>query len=727
MASDHWTVDSGHEAILPDAVCSHCRYSLTVGRRLTDCQTHYPVVSPSISISPHLNGGRVELIVRLVMNNNRLEFGGPSTSSAISPIVIDGPLQGEFGGDAQLQRQSELQLLATDFPNRNQYTPPYTPSGSHAESTTFPLGDAGHVDTEVEIPLPQAQAPKGNVHDTSARFPQNIMGNAGGASSVERAIETQSTDWDADHRHIDTIRSVHGSRSRTHSPAHSLTRGDSPVREGRSPHDSSRHSQRREVEYALNRPSSHHQSYSPGRCALRSVSPDTVHRVASKRGRSLSPKSLVDDHEQVGNRLHHDVSNTMTDRVRSQSSSSISGISGRESVSPSRSRGAITTQVHTRRGYTPPRMNKQPRSQWTRRASPINGTSSSYHEENNTLIVTRSEARGSLASRLDCTWTQKKASTPTTPQSGAEAPVTVPSPTYRFGKTRLGDYGMDGRQTRRRLQDRIDGNQTGIFNSKLGPRCPYSHRVNGAHDCHDKNQPHPGYTNDEWRDIMEFVQRVGYAPPHLTKDNCVYHPAFKPPESYKTESYKTEGYRPPESSQLRSHPLNPFNIPPAAQGTDRYVPPPTPPVPPQPSMAVPYPQAAPMPVPMPTPPFSSGPPSHTYPLRPSHIGASRMNPFENSGPFGARPLKKRKIGPQGEFRPASGDYNSQQQAQSDQWPLHSMPPPSWSQQPPNNQPHAPMVRPSYTRQVHRPNAFHNQPGPPPIPPPLRRKRAYDQH
>ena len=664
------------------------------------------------------------------MHNNRVEFGGPSTGSAISPIVRDGPLQGEFGGDAQLRGQSELQPLATDFPNRSQYTPPYTPSGSHAESATFPLGDATHVDTEVEILRPQAQASKGSAHDDGAGFPQNIAPpiqvdtsstrNAGDASPVECAIEIQSRDSDANQRRIDTTRSILGSCSRTYSPARSLTKGDSPVSEGRSRPDYSRYSEHQEVEYAANRHSSNHKSHSPRRYAMRSVSPNTVHRAASKRGRSPSPKSLVNDHERIGSHLSHDVPSTRTDRVRSQSSSSISGISGRESVSRSRSRGVITTQVHTRRGCTPPRMNKQSQPQWPRRASPVNASGSSYHEENETLIVTRTEGRCSLASRLDLTWTSKKASTPTTPQSDADpdVPIAESSPTYRFGKTRLEDYGTYSRQTRRRLQDRIDGHQTGNFNSKLGLRCPYSHRVNGANDCHDKNQPHPGYTNDEWRDIMVFVQRTGHAPPHLTKENCVYHPAFKPPESHK----------PPESSQPRSHPSNPFSIPPAAQGTDRYVPPPTPPVPQHPSMAVPYPQAAPMPVPMPTPPFSSGPPPHTYSLRPSHMGASRVNPFDNGAPFGARPLlKKRRIGPHGEFRPVSGDYGSQQQTQSDQWPLHSMPPPNWSQQPPNNQPPAPMVRPSYTRQVHRPNTFHNQQGHTPIPPPFRRKRPYDQH
>lgn len=721
MASDHWTVNSDHEVILPDAVCSHCSYSPTLGQHLTACQTHYAIVSPDIPISiSHLNGGRVEFVVHLVVNNNHLELGGPSTGSAISPIVGDGPLQGEFGGDAHLRGQSELRPLATDFPNRNQYTPPYTPSGSHAESATFPLGDAGHVDVEVEVLRPQGQVPKENVHDAGAGFPPNTApsgqmnaSNAGDPSSVERAIETQSKDWDANQSYFNTTRSVPESRSRTHTPARSLTKGDSPVRGERSRYDYSHHSEPREVEYGSNRHSSNH-PYSLEGHEMRGVSPNTVHRAASERGRSPSPKALVDDHEQVGSRLEYDLSSTMTDRVRSQSSSSISGISGRESVSRSRSRGVTTAQVHTRRGCTPPRLNKQPQSQWLQRASPINTGGSPYHEENETLIVTRTEGRCSLASRLDLTYARKKTSTPTTPQSDVGPPITESSPTYRYGKTRLEDYGTDGRQNRRRLQDRIDGNQTRPFNLKFGPRCPYSHRVNGANDCHDKNHPHPGYTIDEWRDIMEFVQRTGYAPPHLTKQNCVYHPAFKPPESHK----------PPESSQPRSHPLNPFSISPAAQGTDRYVPPPTP-VPQQPSMAVPYAHPAPMPAPMPTAPFSSGPPPHTYPLRPSHMGASRVNPFDNSGPFGTRPLlKKRRIGPQGEFRPASGDYGSQQ---SDQWPLQSMPPPNWSQQSPNNQPPAPMGRPSYTRQVHRPNAFHNQQGHPPIPLPLRRKRGYDQH
>jgi hypothetical protein len=87
---------------------------------------------------------------------------------------------------------------------------------------------------------------------------------------------------------------------------------------------------------------------------------------------------------------------------------------------------------------------------------------------------------------------------------------------------------------------------------------------------------------------MEYVQRFGHAPPQLTKEGCVYHPSFKPPEGLKPP----ENFKPPESSQPRSHPLNPFNMAPAAQGTDRYIPPPTPPVPQQPPMAIPYPQPA---------------------------------------------------------------------------------------------------------------------------------------
>jgi hypothetical protein len=40
---------------------------------------------------------------------------------------------------------------------------------------------------------------------------------------------------------------------------------------------------------------------------MRGLSKDPVHRAASNRGRSPSPKSLVDDHEQVED-LDHDVS-----------------------------------------------------------------------------------------------------------------------------------------------------------------------------------------------------------------------------------------------------------------------------------------------------------------------------------------------------------------------------------------------------------------------------------
>jgi hypothetical protein len=643
------------------------------------------------------------------MTNNRLELGGPSTASA-APIEIDGTSQEEC---AQLRRQpiprnGELQPLATNFPNRSQYTPPYTPSGSHAESTTFPLGEGAPVETEAGSLRPQVQAEKvrGNFPQTIAPFGQidpSRTRKAEDATLVEYATENQPKDWDAKpQRRTDTTPSVHGSHSRTHSPTHSPPRGNTPVRGPQPRYDHSRHSQRRELEYAAHRHSRTHQPYnSRDGYLMRNLSPDTVNRTASKRGRSASPKSLMDDHEQIDNQPD-------VNRARSKSSSSISGIeSRRESLTRSRSRDFMSTQVHSRRSYnTPPRMNTPPQSQWTDRpASPVNVADSPHHEENETLPTNHAEGQYSLASRLDIP--QKKPSTPTTSQAEAEVPTTEASPNYPFGKMRSAGYGMDGRQTKRRLQDRINGNQTGFSNSKFGLRCPFSHKYN-ANDRHDKNQPHPGYTPDEWREVMECVQRVGYAPPHLTKEGCVPHPAF----------------RPPENSQPRSHPLNPFSIPPAAQGTDRYIPPPTPPVPRQPPMAVPYPQTVPMPAPMPTAPFSSGPPPHAYPQHPGHLGASHVNPFDNTSAFGERPiLKKRRTGPQGQFRPASGDYGSQQ-AHSDQWSPHSMPPPTWNQ-PPNNHPPAP--RPSYTRQPHRPNTFHNQQGQPSVPPHIRRKRPYDQH
>jgi len=695
----------------------------TVGWHLTACQTPYPVVSHGIpiSISPHPNGSRVDFVVHLVMSNNRPELGSPSTVSAPSSIVIDGTSQGESGGNSQLQR-AELLPLATDFPNRSQYTPPYTPGGSHAESTTFLLREVAPVESDVEILCPQfeVQASKGRALDNGAGFPQSTAPpsqmdtlrtrKARDANPVENAVESQPKDWNArqvHQRRIETSPSVHGSRSRTRSPAHSPTKGNSPAVETRSRTDYSRDSQHREVSYVSYRHNGNHESYySPDGCLMRGLSSDPVHRAASKRGRSPSPKSLVGDHEQVADRLDHDVSITRTNHVRSQSSSSISGIeSRRESLSRSRSRDVVSSQVHPRRGYTPPRMDTQPQSQWTRPASPVNTADTSHHEENETLLVTRVGGRGSLASRLDISCSQKKVSTPTMLHSEARVPITGSPPPYRFGKVRSENYGTDGRQTRRRLQDRIGGNQTGTFGSKFGLRCPYSHRVQGANDCHDKNEPHPGYTSDEWRVIMEYVQRFGYAPHHLTKGDCVYHPSFKPPES----------------SQPRNHPLNTFSI--TAQGTDRYIPPPTPPVPQQPPMVIPYP---PMPVPMPTPSFSSGPLSHSYPLRSAHIGASHVNHFDTLGSFEARPaFKKRKTGPQGQFRPASGDHGSQQ-AQSYQWPPHSMPPPNWSQQPPSDHPPVQIGRPRYTRQAHRPNTFHNQQGQAPLPHPTLRKRTYDQ-
>jgi hypothetical protein len=122
MASDHWIVDSDHEVILPDAVCPHCSYSPTCGMAPHSHQTPHPVVSHGIpiSISPHPNGGRVDLVVHLVMSNNRLELAGPSTVSATSSIVIDGTLQEESGGNPQLQRQpisstAEFPLLQRTF------------------------------------------------------------------------------------------------------------------------------------------------------------------------------------------------------------------------------------------------------------------------------------------------------------------------------------------------------------------------------------------------------------------------------------------------------------------------------------------------------------------------------------------------------------------------------------------------------------------------------------
>ena len=616
-------------------------------------QTSHSVLSHGIPISilPHRNGGRVDLVVHLVMSNKQLELAGPSTISAASSIVIDGTLQGESSGNSQPQRQpisstAGPHSLAATFPSHNQYTPPYTPGGSHAESTTFPL-EVTPVESDVESGSPQVHASKGSVPDT---------------------------------------------------PQH------------------------REVEYTSYRHNGNKPYYSPD---MRGLSLDPAHRAASKRGRSPSPKSLIDDHEQAAGLLDRDVSITRSDHVRSQSSSSISGIeSRRESPSRSQSPELISTQVDYGRGHTPPRMSTQPQSQWTRPASPVHTADASHYEENEEVPVIRAEGRCSLASRLAITGAQKKASTPTMPHSKAEVPVARPSPAYRFGKMRSEDYGTDGRQTRRRLQDRIDGNQTGTFGPKLGLRCPFSHRVNGANDCHDRNQPHPGYTSDEWLKVMDYVQRFKHAPPQLTKEGCVHHPAFKPPEGLNLP----ESFKPPESSQARSYSLNPFNMPTPTQGNERYIPPPTPPIPQQPPMAMPYPQPAPMPVPMPSSSFSSGPPPHSYLSRPTHVGASHpnhSNPFEPSGTFGARPtLKKRKIGPKGQFRPMSGDYRSQQ-APSYQWPTHSVPPPNWSQQPPSNHPPVPMGRP-HTRQAHRPTTFPNQQGPPPLSHPVRRKRPYDQ-
>lgn len=669
------------------------------------------------------------------MSQNPHEPAGPSTISAVSSIVTDGTSQEASGGNRQPQGQpisstAEPRPFATSFPNRNQYTPPYTPGESHTGSTTFPLGEGAPIESDVEILCPQVQAFEGSAHDTGAGFPQNTTppgqmdtpcrGKVRDTIMVESAIETQPKDWDARHMHqrrIEKSPSVHGSRSGTHSSSHSLPKDSSPVPETGSRHEYSQPSQLRDVGYTPYRHNDNHQSYySTDRYPMRGLSPDPVRGAVSIRGRSPSPKSLVDDHEEASNRLDHDVSDTRTNRVRSQSSSSISGIeSRRESLSRSQSRDLISTHIHHRRGYTPPRLDTQPKSQWTRPASPVHTADVLHHKENATLPVPRAEVRFSLASRLDFA-SIKKTSTPIIPHSEAEAPVTRTSPPYRFGKMRSEDYGMDGRPTRRRLQDRIDGNQTGPFGSKFSLRCPYSHRVNGADDCHDKHQPHPGYTSDEWRDVMDFVQRFRHAPPQLTKEGCVYHPAFKPPE----------GFRPPESSQPRSHSLNPFSIPAAGQGTDRYIPPPTPPIPQQPPMAMPYPQPALMQVPMPNPPFSSGPLPPSYPLRPTHIGASHQNPFDTSGTFDARPaLKKRRIGPKGQFGPPSGDYGSQQ-AQSYQWHPHSIPPPNWSQQPPSSHPPTPMGRPSYTRQAHRPNTFHNQQGQPPFSHPIHRKRPYDQ-
>src|SRR5258706_4681470 len=139
MASDHWLVDPDHEVILPDAVCSHCSYSPTVGWHLITHQTPYTVVSHGIPIpiSPHPNGGRVDLVVHLVMSNNRLELARPLTSSAASSVVIDGTLQEESGGNNR-QPQRQPMSSTAEFPNRSQYTPPYTPGRSHTDSTTFP-------------------------------------------------------------------------------------------------------------------------------------------------------------------------------------------------------------------------------------------------------------------------------------------------------------------------------------------------------------------------------------------------------------------------------------------------------------------------------------------------------------------------------------------------------------------------------------------------------------
>ena len=665
-----------------------------------------------------------------MISHNGLELAGPLTSSAVSSVVINGTLQEESGGNnRQLQRQAEPHPLATNFPNRSQYTPPYTPGRSQPDSTTFPLGEVAPIESDVEILSPQAQASKASTHNTGTRLPQSTAPpvqmdtpptkGPTDAHPVENAIESQPKDWGTGQMRTEAPPSVHGTRSRTRSPVHSLTRDPSPVIETSSRRDYPHHSQHREVEYTTYRHIGNQSYHSPDR---HPISMDSDHRAASGRGRSPSPKSLVDDHEEGSDHLDHDVSITMTNYVRSQSSSSISGIeSRRESLSRSQSHDVVSSHVHHRRGYTPPRMNTQPQPQWTRSASPVRTADASYHEANDTPHVTRAEGRGSLASRLDL-GAKKKAPTPAIPHSEVEIPTTRSPATYRFGKMRSEDYGADGRQTRRRLQDRIDGNQTGAFGPKFGIRCPYSHRVNGANDVHDKNQPHPGYNSDEWREIMEYVQRFGYAPPQLTKEGCVYHPSFKPPEGSKS----LENFKPPESSQPRSHPLNPFNMPPAAQGPDRYMPSPTPPVPQQAPMAIPYPQPAPMPVPMPAPQFSSGPPPHSYSLRPAHIGANHPNPFDTGGTFAARPaLKKRRTGPKGQFRPVSGDYGSQQ-APSYQWPPHPIPPPNWSQQPPNNHPPAPVGRPNHhLRQAHRPNTFHNQQGPPPLPPPFRRKRTND--
>jgi hypothetical protein len=705
MASDYWMMDPDHEVTIPDPVCPHRSYSPTLGPRLTACQTPHPVVSSHgipISISPRLNGGRVDLFVHLVMSNNHLELGGPSTSSAAS-IVIDETLQGEFGREAQLRRhptfrKADLQPL--DMVLVNQYTPPYTPGGSHTESAFPPSGEVLPVGSEVHGS--QVQAPKGRAHSTGARVPQRTTSfeqintlRGIDTSPVEHAVKSQPNHqergtWQESQGHVDTSSSVYRSHFRTRSPTRSLTRDDSRVRKTRPHQDYSCHSQRREVEPTSGHRGSNHQPYhSLNRSSMRGPSPDTIRRATPQRGRSPSPKSLVDDHEQVANRLDRDVSTTRTSRIRSQSYGAISGIeSKRESLSRSRSRDVIPTRVQPRRVCTSPRMNAHPQPEWTQPMSPVKGGENdpSLHQEDEPLVV-QVEGQRSLASRLEVS---RKTSTPTTPRSEAELPVSESS---RVGKMRSEDYGKDGRQTKRRLQDRISF------------RCPYSHKINGAYDCHDRNQPHPGYTIDEWDEIMEFVQRVGYAPQHLTKEGCVYHPAFKPP--------------PREDPPPRSHPLNPFNVPPAAQGTDRYIPPPTPP----PPMSISYSQAAPIPVSMPMPPFSSGPPPHTYPLHPGHMGTSHMNSFDNSGTYGERPIKKRRIGLHQNFRPASSDYGSQQ-AQSDQWPSQSMPPPYWGQQPPSNQPPTPAVR--YTRHPRHPNAFHNQQGQPPMPYPARRKRPYDQ-
>jgi hypothetical protein len=83
-------------------------------------------------------------------------------------------------------------------------------------------------------------------------------------------------------------------------------------------------------------------------------------------------------------------------------------------------------------------MNTQPQPQWTRPASPVHTADASHHEENEVLPVTRAEGRGSLASRLDITWTQKKASTPTMPHSEAEVPITRSSPSLPIWKDEVG-------------------------------------------------------------------------------------------------------------------------------------------------------------------------------------------------------------------------------------------------------------------------------------------------